>query len=155
MTRDLDDLEVKACWRYESCCRRLPTKPYFNQPARAAGGCCVFRGRLRRQAAFRTFGRIAAENAEFGSQKRPTIALVGALQVATSVNLLCSPVFLVETLPPPRQPQAHLSPLALGALFCIVPKLGRPGEKGPLAAQIAYLPPKLADLFILTEITND
>jgi predicted phage baseplate assembly protein len=38
----------------------------------------------------------------------------------------------------------------------IVPRLARPGpEGGLLAAQIAYLPPELADLFILTEITHD
>jgi len=34
----------------------------------------------------------------------------------------------------------------------ILPRLERAGAHGPRAAQIAYLPPKLADLFILTEI---
>ena len=74
---------------------------------------------------------MAAENAEFGSQKLPTTVSVGALRAARSVNLPCGGffltaglAFLVEALSPPRRPK-RIIPLALGALFCIVPKLGR------------------------------
>ena len=41
----------------------------------------------------RRFGRMAVEDAEFGSQKLPTTLSVGALQAARSLNLPCGGSF--------------------------------------------------------------
>ena len=87
---------------------------------------------------------MAAENAEFGSQKLPTTVSVGALRAARSVNLPCGGffltaglAFLVEALSPPRRPKRIIPLWRLGLFFAsfrslaaIFPRCRRALERG-------------------------
>jgi hypothetical protein len=126
---------VEACWRCEKPCSRLTTIPSFNRPARAAVECYVLRGLFRGQTASRSFGRTAAENVEFGSQRPLTTAPLGVGRVVRRARWVKHRewFYLVEALyPASAAPSAFIPLRRLGLFFASFCSVQCPHDLSPI-----------------------